>query len=618
MKDIPVAIIVQLLFVQYLFCQSAPLSDRNKINGVLNEFMQNIETKDSTKMYKLFHKGPVTWIGVYKATSHKELLKQNGTEKNYEISDYKTWFRRIATPPIRREDFSNIEIIEDGSVASVTFDYSFWRNNIKNNWGKEFWHLINENGDWKIASVIFSIELEKYKPEFEIADDKNIEAATLTNKMAIELMNTARLPGLSIAIRKKNELIFAEGFGYADLDKKIPVTTNTQFRAASTSKVITVTGLAKMMQDQIIDIDAPVQKYVPDYPMKEYPITIRQLAGNTSGTPHYSETDKLKNRYYSSTKDALTVFSHHKLLFKPQTQYSYSSAGFVLLSAAMEGASGVSFLNYIQDKVLNPLGMKSTEPDMSKYKLMPNLTTYYEKQQNAYVAITNTRDLSSIWAAGGFVTTPTDLVNMTKAYANGYLTNNTVKKMFESQTLLSGEKTNVGIGWRIGADMEGRNIVEHAGVTEGTRSMISYFPDEDIAISVMTNTQWVSSIEETAHMLLLPFLTKHKNKSPLSGTHPIKASLLQNNKHTELIGELDFENGLGKITLKNGHVYSIVHINGNTYSLINNQGIYYLTIEIMENNLITGKATMYKTPSLNTPAKTTPFFSFISYRHETK
>lgn len=610
MKKILLYTLFQLYVVQQAFCQLPPNSDKLKINNILNEFMHNIETKDSVKMYKLFHKGPVTWVGVYKRATFQELLKNDSTTKNYKLSDYKTWFRRVLIPPIKREDFYNVEIIEDGSVASVTFDYVFSRDNQKQNWGKEFWHLVNENGEWKIASVIFSIELESYKPKFDIAGEQNMEAANLTRKMAKELLNISKLPGLSIAIRKKNELIFAEGFGYADLEKKIPVTTNTQFRAASTSKIITVTGLAKMMEDNMINIDAQVQKYVPTYPKKEYPITLRQLAGNTSGMPHYLDNDKLENKFYSNTKDALTVFSQHPLLFKPQSKYSYSSAGFVLLSAAMEGASGIDFLNYIQDKVLNPLDMKHTEPDMGRYKSMPNLTKYYERQNNTYTQIKNPREVSSIWAAGGFVTTPTDLVNLTKAYSNGYLTKATVDKMFESQTLLSGEKTNVGIGWRIGSDMERRNIVEHAGVTEGTRTVISYFPDDDIAISVMTNTEWVSSIEETAHMLLLPFLTKERNKGSLSGNFNIDASILLKGNSTKVKGSLTIQNGSGKIALENGTIYPIFHINNNTYALISNQGIYHLTIEVMENNAIDGKATMYKTPMIDAPEKTKPFFSF--------
>ncbi|GAB4453478.1 MAG: hypothetical protein Fur0028_08920 [Bacteroidales bacterium] len=220
--------------------------------------------------------------------------------------------------------------------------------------------------------------------------------------------------------------------------------------------------------------------------------------------------------------------------------------------------------------------------------------------------------MSSIWAAGGFVSTPTDLVNMTKAYSNGYLGTNTVRKMFESQTLLSGEKTNVGIGWRIGMDMEGRNIIEHAGVTEGTRSVISYFPDEDMAVSIMTNTEWVSSIEETAHMFLLPFLKKSKGSSQLGGSYPINAQLIQNGKEKVYKGILYFKNGVGKLTLEKENVYSIIHISGDTYALISNQGIYYSIITINENKVISGRATMYRTPMTETPANTKPFITFTN------
>lgn len=571
--------------------------------------MESIKTKDSLKFYSLFHESPVLWLGTVKEKTYQDDLKRNPKAKDYFRSTFKGFFNSISDSNRYEEKFYNIDIVEDGHIATVSFDYSFWENDNKINWGKESWGLIKTGNIWKICSVIFSVEYENINHEFS-TDNQYLSQKQLVRKMANELLNVAKLPGLSIAIRKNNDIVFAEGFGYSDIEKKIPVTANTQFRTASTAKVITATGLGKMMQDGLIDLDAVVQKYVPYYPIKEYPITIKQLSGNTSGMPHYLENDKLENKFYSNTKDALAVFSHHPLLFKPQSKYNYSSPGFVLLSAAMEGASGINFLNYLQDKVFNPLGMKSTEPEMGNFKLMPNLTKYYEQQNDSYEAIKNPREVSSIWAAGGFVSTPTDLVNMTKAYSNGYLKSSTVKKMFESQKLSSGEKTNVGIGWRIGLDMEGRNLVEHAGVNEGARSVISYFRDEDIAIAVMTNTEWVSSIEETAHMLVLPFLKKTDNSSKLKGTYLIKAKLVQKGKEKEVIGKFVFENGVGKITLDNNIVYSIIHLDENTYALINNQGIYYLTIQTEENKTITGKATMYRTPMVEVPQNTKPFLTF--------
>lgn len=605
-------LIVQIALAQYTFCQSSASSEKVKISTILTQFMECIETKDSLKMYALFHKGPVTWVGVYREITQKERIKKDNSALNYKIADYKTWFRNVCKPGPRREDFHNIEIIEDGSIASVTFDYSFWVNGKKGNWGREFWHLVNENGNWKIASVVFSIELEIYKGEIQNAQNSENSQSILVRKLANELLSVAELPGMSIAIRKKDEIIFAEGFGYSDVEKKIPVTNLTQFRGASTSKVMTTTALARMIQDGLIDIDAPVQKYVPDYPIKEYPITLKQLAGNISGMPHYLNSDRNEKRYYPTIQDALNIFSHHKLLFKPQTKYSYSSAGFVLLSAAMEGASGIRFLDYLQDNVFNPLSMKSTEPDMTQYRVMPNLTRFYKKQNDEYVVINKPREMSGIWAAGGFITTPTDLVLMTKAYSNGYFNKNIVHKMFESQTLLSGEKTQVGIGWRRSFDMEGRYIIEHAGGMEGTRSVICYFPDEDIAVSVMTNTEWVSSIEETAHMLVLPFLKNKKDSSNVSGEYSILAKTNQKGKEDEVKGKLILNNGTGKLNLENGTTYSIIHLNGFVFSLITNQGIYHLTIDIKNNKIMNGKAVRYQSQQIKSPKDSQAFFSFVT------
>jgi CubicO group peptidase (beta-lactamase class C family) len=606
-----VLIISQFFLTAFTFCQSTTSSEKDQINKVLSDFMESIQTKDSVKFYSLFHESPVAWIGTVKGKTYQDDLKRNPKAKNYFTGSYKGFFRSILDPNRYEEKFYNTEITEDGHMATVMFDYSFWENDKKINWGKESWGLIKSNTGWKICSVIFSVEYENLNPEYA-SHDKYIAASRLVRQMAHQLIRVAHLPGLSIAIRKKDEIVFAEGFGYADVEKKIPVTANTQFRAASTSKVITVTGLAKMIQDGIINIDAEVQKYLPFYPKKEYPITLKQLAGNVSGMPHYLASDKLENKFYSNTKDALTVFSHHKLLFKPQTKYSYSSAGFVLLSAAMEAASGIYFPNYLQDKVFNPFGMKSTEPDMGKYKWMPNLTTYYEQKNDGLVAVKDPLDLSSIWAAGGFVTTPTDLVNMTKAYADGYLTRGTVNKMFESQTLLSGEKTNVGIGWRIGLDMAGRHIIEHAGVTEGTRTVISYFPDEDLAISVMTNTEWVSSIEETAHMFALPFLTNRNDSFTHTGNYSIKAKLVQKGNEKEVKGKFEIEKGVGNIRLEGNIQYPVFHIIETTYALINHQGIYHLDIHDVRNRIVSGKAIMYKTPMVELPINIKPFFTFSS------
>lgn len=588
---------------------SQPLTDRQKIESLLQSFMQYIETKNQEKMYTLFLEGSVTWIAVNKEATQKERLKLNPLAANYQRSDYQTWFQSVMQNSPKQEHFKNIEIVEDGHVASVSFDYSFWVNQKKGNWGKELWHLIKVADDWKIVSVIFSKELEKIKPEPQDTIGGDFDQSQKVRAIADDLLRVANLPGLSVAIRHKDQLVFAQGFGFADLEKRLPVTPQTQFRAASVSKAITATALAKMMQDRVIDIDAPIAHYLPQFPHKEYPITARLLSGHIAGIPHYIMGDRTENRFYPSVQDALNVFSHHPQIAPSGTKYHYSSHGTVLLSAMMEAASGIPYLTYVQQSVLNPFGLKHTEAEMLRYKAMPNMSRIYAKSGNSNVLVENPRELSAFWASAGWVTTPSDMVNMTRAFSNGYLSADTMRTMFTSQTLQSGEKTQVGIGWRLSYDINGRPVYEHAGVTQGARSVISYFPNEDLAISVMTNLEWVSSIEETAHMLAQAFLNKKSNPSVADGHYAIQGEMQFGGQDTSFTGKLNINQGSGTIQAMQ-YEWPIHHLYSNVYALVTHQGVYHLQIDSDQQQSLSARAIRYSSQLKESAIHTKPFLRF--------
>lgn len=140
-------------------------TDKQIINQMLIDFMQSLSTKDSTKFYGLFYDGPVSWVGCFSEKSDQFNKKQRADLANFFVSDYKTFFRSIYAIPSVEEKFYNVSILEDGNIASVTFDYSFWIGKQKQNWGKEFWGLVKCNDQWKITSVIFSMEYEQVSAE---------------------------------------------------------------------------------------------------------------------------------------------------------------------------------------------------------------------------------------------------------------------------------------------------------------------------------------------------------------------------------------------------------------------------------------------------------------------
>ncbi|MCZ4223345.1 hypothetical protein [Pedobacter rhodius] len=144
---------------------SQQLSEKVQIQNVLNTFMNCVIKKDSVAFYPLFHKDPIVWVGVVKEKSHLQDLKKNPKAGDLFLSDYRSFIRSMYDASKYEEKFYNVKINEDGFIASVTFDYSFWIDGKKQNWGSESWGLIKTKGLWKITSVIFSVEEENISPE---------------------------------------------------------------------------------------------------------------------------------------------------------------------------------------------------------------------------------------------------------------------------------------------------------------------------------------------------------------------------------------------------------------------------------------------------------------------
>ncbi|GAA0536506.1 nuclear transport factor 2 family protein [Chitinophaga japonensis] len=169
MKKIFLTIGFCFLVFNALYAQDKPELDEDRIalNEVLNTFMNSLKTKDSVSLYNLFYEGNVTWVGVYKEKTQRRRLEKDSSALDYKVADYKTWFRSTTKGSIKEEKFYNVDIDTDGSIASVTFDFSFWAGGKKGLWGKESWGLVKINNEWKITSVIFSMEQENISPEPE-------------------------------------------------------------------------------------------------------------------------------------------------------------------------------------------------------------------------------------------------------------------------------------------------------------------------------------------------------------------------------------------------------------------------------------------------------------------
>ena len=160
-----------------------------------------------------------------------------------------------------------------------------------------------------------------------------------------------KLPSLSIAFYK-DDFVWKKSFGYADLEHKIPANPDTRYRLASISKPITAVGILRLMQEGKLKLDDEVQEYVPYFPRKRWPVTIRHLLGHLSGISHYRNYDEEGHfTKHFTTEESVGVFKDWQLENEPGTRYRYTTYGFNLLGAVIEGASGKPYAKYMRENV---------------------------------------------------------------------------------------------------------------------------------------------------------------------------------------------------------------------------------------------------------------------------
>ncbi|HYT81886.1 MAG TPA: serine hydrolase domain-containing protein [Gemmatimonadales bacterium] len=310
-------------------------------------------------------------------------------------------------------------------------------------------------------------------------------AAARAHAIACDKLASA-IPGFALAIAVDGRIVWSEAFGYADVAAQIPATPATQFRIGSVSKSLTADALAQLYESGQLNLDAPVQRYVPTFPDKGAPITTRLVAGHLAGIRHYQGDEFTMNRPFATVTEGLAIFKDDPLLFPPGTRFSYSTYGFNLLSAVVEGASGEAFLAYMSRHVFKPLGMTSTAPDKND-STIPNRTRFYERRARSF-ALAPTVDNSYKWAGGGFLSTAEDLVRFGSAHLSpSFLKAATLELLFTPQHTAAGEATPYGLGWFIGTDSLRHRYVYHGGGSVGGTTAFSVDRDTRVVFAMVTN-----------------------------------------------------------------------------------------------------------------------------------
>ncbi|XP_073435494.1 serine beta-lactamase-like protein LACTB, mitochondrial isoform X2 [Dendrobates tinctorius] len=392
-------------------------------------------------------------------------------------------------------------------------------------------------------------------------------------------------PGIVVGVSVDGQTVWTEGLGFADVENRIPCSPESVMRVASISKSFTMAALAKLWQEGRLDLDAPVQKYVPEFPEKEFEgekvtITTRLLVSHISGIRHYekdiqkirkktgnkssemplddtesmriveqrkSKPDTAKTQKNSSLEpeefyikdkfnsviEALELFKNDPLVFKPGSQFLYSTHAWTLLSAVVERASGRKFLDYMQ-QMFRDLAMVNTLPEEHE-PIIYNRARFYSFSDKKRLINCPYVDNSCKWAGGGFLSTVSDLLRFgnvllysyqakeTATMLPGYLKADTVSKMWKQvpNTEMSWDRDGkYAMGWGtverkqdFGQCKCQKHYVSHTGGAVGASSVLLILPGENnqmmippsgVVVTIIANMQG-TGLNTTALKIALEF-----------------------------------------------------------------------------------------------------------------
>jgi CubicO group peptidase (beta-lactamase class C family) len=303
-----------------------------------------------------------------------------------------------------------------------------------------------------------------------------------------EVMARARIPGLVVGFTL-DTCTWVRAFGLADVENGTPMAPGASFRLASVQKTMTAVAVLQLAERGQLDLDAPIQRYVPHYPQKPWPVTARLLLSHLGGVPHYvNRAVEQHIREHRSTREAIGIFAGFELVAEPGTQYSYSSYGYNLLGAAIEGASGLSYAEYMRTHVWAPAGMVDTRMD-DPLAIVPQRVRGY---QLAGDTLRNSEfiDVSSRFAAGGTRGTVPDLLRFMAALGRGRLVRDSTRaEMVRAARTRDGKAVPYALGWQIPPFRDRGSLVMNDGGQQETRTFILDDPGRRVRIALAMNLE---------------------------------------------------------------------------------------------------------------------------------
>jgi CubicO group peptidase (beta-lactamase class C family) len=322
------------------------------------------------------------------------------------------------------------------------------------------------------------------------AAPEHAKAIEASRPLVDKLNDGLRAPGMSVAVAVRGRVVWSLACGYADRARRRPTTEGTRFRIGSVSKAITAAALMRYAADGVVDLDAPISRYLPSFPHGGE-ISLRQLAGHLAGIRHYRTPAEVVNtRHFANVRDSLRIFENDALVAPPGSVFSYSSYGYDVIGAALEAATGEPFRALIDGAVLEPARLGRTTLRTAPAHAS---ATFYESTTDGRARVAPPIDLSDRLPAGGFLSTAGDLARFGSSLLDGtVVTRAAARAMFTAQKTRNGSATGYGIGFEVHPSPFGL-LVGQIGAVDGGSAFLLIHPATRTVLALATNLGYVTA-----------------------------------------------------------------------------------------------------------------------------
>jgi CubicO group peptidase (beta-lactamase class C family) len=333
------------------------------------------------------------------------------------------------------------------------------------------------------------------------------------------------LPGCAVGIVQKGRIIYAKGFGIADMDHSISITPHTLFNVASISKQFTAMSIALLADSGLISLKDPVSKFIPELPAFHQSITIEQLVYHTSGLRDYTEliewSDQRIEHIHTDSSILALVRRQKALNYEPGEKHAYSNTGYFLMGVIVQRVTGLSLAQYQKQTIFDPLKMQETVLYDNRNSIMRNRASGYYIGDDG-----NFQRRASLWdrvGDGGLLTSVTDLAKWDQNFYKPLVGNHAI-----IQRAMTPGKLNNGASFEYGYGLEpskyrGLNLVYHGGGIRGFRSQMFRFPDQETSFICLCNNQAVSPtviVQKLADIYLSDHFKVDTNQRTIAGYTP--------------------------------------------------------------------------------------------------